>query len=59
MYCKIVEKFISLSLKKIKESFFNLIDLNDDKKICETDIFNLYKFIDTSKTQQSLEKDIQ
>ena len=50
-YCKIVENFISLTIEKIKESFFNLIDLNEDKKICETDIFNLYKFINSTKTQ--------
>ena len=46
-YCELVEKFIeNLDVKLCKSLFFQIIDMNKDKQICETDLFNCFKIID-------------
>lgn len=39
-YCSSVSKLISIDIKQIKEMYFTILDLNKDKRICETDLFN-------------------
>ena len=37
---------------------FNMIDMNRDKKICETDIFNLIRLVEDKWNQQMITPDI-
>lgn len=34
-----------MDLRNIKEILFNILDFNHDKKVCETDLFNIVKSI--------------
>ena len=38
-------KYISMDVNACKETFFSYLDLNKDKKVCETDLFNMIKSI--------------
>ena len=40
-----VDKLLSMDMIGIRDVFFNLIDLNRDKKICEADLFNVLKML--------------
>ena len=48
LYQKIVNSVLSFDLNHILELFFNFFDVNQDKKICETDIFKIYQLFETS-----------
>ena len=38
-----ITKFISIDFKECKDLFFNYLDMNRDKLVCETDLFKLMK----------------
>jgi hypothetical protein len=40
LYCGTIQKFAAISPDTCKDIMFYLLDLNKDKKICETDLFN-------------------
>lgn len=42
-YCYFLTKFVSIDFKTCKELFFNYVDMNKDKLVCETDLFKLMK----------------
>ena len=44
-YCTYICKFISMDMKGIKEMFMTMLDLNKDKKVCETDLFKTLQLI--------------
>ena len=45
-------------MKQIKEMYFNILDLNKDKRICETDLFNSMQSITTNSVSDLLVDDI-
>ena len=57
-YCNHVVKFISSDIAACKEIFFGYCDQNKDKKVCETDLFNLIKSIQTFESSNLLMEDI-
>ena len=57
-YCNNVNKLISIDMKQIKEMYFNILDLNKDKRICETDLFNSMQSITTNSVSDLLVDDI-
>jgi Ca2+-binding EF-hand superfamily protein len=44
-YIQYLVKFLTLSPESCKEILFNLLDINKDKRICETDLFMSIKNI--------------
>jgi len=48
-----------MDLNQIKEIFFSLLDIGKDGKICETDMFEAFKSLDTIAAQKILQADLQ
>ena len=44
-YCGCIQKFISAGVDQLKECFFNYLDQNKDKRVCETDLFKVMKSV--------------
>jgi len=47
-----------MDIKTIKELYFNILDVNKDRKICETDLFNVLKSIESFEVSNILIDDI-
>ena len=47
-----------MDLLHTKELLFNILDINKDKRICETDLFQMIKAIKNEKLQKILLGDI-
>ena len=54
-----VEKFINFDPDSCKEFLFAIFDLNNDKQLCETDMFNVMKLMQTIEMQAIFIDDIQ
>lgn len=48
-----------MDINQMKEMFFNLLDIERDGRICETDMFYAFKSVDTIASQQLLQADLQ
>ena len=57
-YVQAVQKFISMDLKQIKECYFTILDLNNDRRICETDLFRILTKIESLEMQEAMSDDI-
>jgi Ca2+-binding EF-hand superfamily protein len=57
-YCEAIKKFVSIDVNASKELFFNFLDKNKDKKVCETDLFNVIKSIESFKASDMILPDI-
>ena len=44
-YCDVIKKFVSMDIVACKDLYFTFLDINKDKKVCETDIFNVIKSV--------------
>jgi len=51
-------KFLSLSADSCKEILFQMLDINKDKRICETDLFMSIKNLKTVEAQNLMYPDI-
>ena len=58
-YCDLIQKYVSIDLAQIKEVFFSFLDVGKDGKICETDMFEAFKSLDTIASQKLLQADLQ
>ncbi len=42
----------------MKDTFFFILDLNKDKKVCETDLFRTFKLIQDEDLQDLMSQDV-
>lgn len=58
-YCQTVSKFVSMDSVSIKELFFyQVLDQNQDRLVCETDLFNVVAIIQSLEVADLLADDI-
>lgn len=57
-YQECVQKFVSMDLNHIKDLFFSILDSGKDGRICETDMFEAFKTMDTIAAQKLMQADL-
>ena len=57
-YFEIVQKFVSSEVSTCNEIFFQFLDVNKDRKVCETDLFLSFKSLSTSRLLELMSDDI-
>jgi len=57
-YIEFVKKFLNIEKSGIKDLMFSLMDLNKDKYICETDLYNLRIKVEDKHLAQIIGQDI-
>lgn len=57
-YIQYLIKFLSLTPDQCKEILFQILDLNKDKRVCETDLFMSIKNLKTVEAQNIMYSDI-
>jgi hypothetical protein len=58
VYCEVIMRFIAIDEFMCKEILFNILDINRDKKLCETDLFNAIYIIETTHIYGIIRDDI-
>ena len=58
-YCDTIQMCVSLDELQIKNMFFSLIDYNRDQQVCETDLFQTFKVINSNRIYKLMQEDIQ
>lgn len=57
-YCAAVSRFISSDIKAVKDIYFQILDLNKDKRICETDLFKMTLQVQTVEMSEAMTDDV-
>lgn len=57
-YFEMVLKFVSIDAASCNEIFFGFLDVNKDKRVCETDLFLSLKSLNTPRLLDLLTTDI-
>ena len=57
-YCEALRKFVSIDAQQSKDLFFVFLDKNKDKKVCETDLFNVIKSLESHETSNMILPDV-
>lgn len=58
IYCEIVKRFIGIDEGLCKQILFNVLDVNKDNRVCETDLFNIHQMIHSAKVRYLLSDDL-
>lgn len=53
-----VQKLLNLDMRGMYELFFAILDQNNDKLVCETDLFNVLKAVKDFEVQEIVFEDI-
>lgn len=48
-----------MDMVSMRDMFFSMIDLNRDRKVCETDCFNVLRMLTKTGLQKSMFDDVQ
>ena len=57
-YCRIVQNFISQDQAQCLQIYFQILDPSKDQQICDTDMFENMKLLETELGQEILQEDL-
>lgn len=49
-FCTQVDKIVNFEIKVLNEIFFGILDLNKDRRVCETDLFRALHLAEREET---------
>jgi len=58
VFTELVRSLLNSPVNKSKEEFFNILDLNNDKKVCERDMFQMILLIEDKKLESMMNADL-